>query len=84
MKGLCRNRPGKFLQPELPHDLWQWLISSWCLSDYNNYALWHRYGDPQGVAIQTTIGKLKEGLFIGEMGDGTGLFRIAYLELRQR
>ena len=79
-EGLLPKSFGEFLQPELPYDPWQWLISSWCLSDYNNFALWHRYGDPQGVAIQTTIGKLKEGLFIGENGDRTGLFRIAYMD----
>ncbi len=69
----------KMWPPGLPYDLWPWLISSWCLSDYNNFALWYTYGDPQGVAIQTTFFQLKERLLIGERGDETGLFRIAYL-----
>lgn len=78
-EGLLPTSYGKVLPPNLPYDPWPWLISSWCLSDYNNFALWNIYGDPTGVAIQTTICKLKEHLYIGEQGKGTGLFRIAYL-----
>ncbi len=36
------------------------LINSWHLSDYESAALWELYGTETGIAIQSTIGKLKD------------------------
>ena len=69
---------------DIEPDPWPWLASSWCLSEYNNYALWELYGSRQGVAIQTTVGRLRSFLHIGDY-DNTPhqqrhLFRVAYLD----
>jgi hypothetical protein len=36
------------------------LINSWHLSDYESAALWQLYDTEKGIAIQSTIGKLKD------------------------
>lgn len=36
------------------------MINSWHLSDYESAALWELYGTKTGIAIQSTIGDLKE------------------------
>ena len=79
-EGLLPKAFAEVLEPSLPYDPWPWLTSSWCLSEYNNFALWEIYGDRQGVAIQTTVGKLKNRLDMGAWEDSYHLFRIAYLD----
>ena len=79
-EGILPHSFASVIDSELPYDPWPWLTSSWCLSNYNNFALWEIYGDRQGVAIQTTVIKLKERLNIGVSGyTKNSLFRIAYL-----
>ncbi|MXZ25709.1 MAG: hypothetical protein F4Y80_12790, partial [Caldilineaceae bacterium SB0665_bin_21] len=79
-EGLLPKAFAEVLEPGLPYDPWPWLTSSWCLSEYNNFALWAIYGDRQGVAIQTTVGKLKNRLDMSAWEDSYHLFRIAYLD----
>ena len=79
-EGLLPKAFAEVLEPGLPYDPWPWLTSSWCLSEYNNFALWEIYGDHQGVAIQTTVGKLKNRLGMGAWENSYHLFRIAYLD----
>ena len=65
-------------------DPWPWVTSSWCLSEYNNYALWDIYGSRQGVAVQTTGDRLRKQLLIGDndhaLDQQRHLFRVAYLD----
>lgn len=81
-EGLLPRGFGEIRGPVPNNEPWPWLTSSWCLSEYNNFALWEIYGDRQGVAIQTSVSKLKERLQIGPSGEDNDyhLFRIAYLD----
>jgi hypothetical protein len=38
-------------------------ISCWCASDHESHALWKIYcGSPEGIAIRTTLGRLRESV----------------------
>jgi hypothetical protein len=54
------------------------MINSWHLSDYESAALWESYGTKTGIAIQTTIGDLKESFTKTE--DGIWIGCVNYID----
>ena len=65
-----------------PDNPWPWLTNSWCLSEYNNFALWDVYGSREGVAVQTTVDRLQRALNVGQHGTriNRSLFKVYYAD----
>jgi hypothetical protein len=56
----------------------QFAVSCWCAADGERTSLWERYAAPFGVALKTTLGRLRRAL--RAHGDGVHVGSVVYAE----